>query len=495
MSPFNRRVFLKSSIATSAAIGIGKPLLFANSLSPSDTLRVAVLGTGGRGRDLIKQILRVRNVRLVALCDPDQARIEATAKDLQKSTDGNEKSNHKVELFNDYRHVLEKQDIDAVIIATPNHWHSLLGIHACQHGKHVYVEKPVCHTIWEGRKLIEAMRRYNRIVAAGFQNRSDVGLKQAIPRLHAGELGAIKKARGLCYRDRNSIGKHDVPLRPPTSLNYDLWLGPSQDIPIMRPKLHYDWHWDFNTGNGDMGNQGPHEMDLLRWVLGDPAHPQRVKSFGGRFGWNDAGDTPNMQCASFDFGNNVPVLFEVRNLYQKEKEHKSLGRYEKGPGVGIVITCEGGEFRGGRGGGAFFDNNGAKIEQFPGDDGRSHMQNFVDAVLAGDSNLLNAPLESSFYSSCLSHLANISVRIGSPRSVKDLKSSIQASQDSLEVYERFSRQLEHWRVDTNKTPWTIGPDLSFDSAVERFIESEYAQAANQLLHRNDREEFKVPDSV
>ena len=495
MYSISRRALLKSSLATSVTMGIGKPLLFAKSFLPSETLRVAVLGTGGRGRDLTNQIHQVSGARLVALCDPDRARVEAAAKELAKRVGIHEKANHQVELFTDYRRVLERQDIDAVVIAAPNHWHALMSIHACQHGKHVYVEKPVCHTIWEGRKLIEAMRRYGRIVAAGFQNRSDVGLNEAIPRLHSGELGAIKKARGLCYRDRNSIGKRELPLRPPASLDYDLWLGPSADKSIMRPHLHYDWHWDFNTGNGDMGNQGPHEMDLLRWVLGDPGHPQGVMSFGGRFGWDDAGNTPNMQCALFSFGDDIPVLFEVRNLYQKDKENKALGRYQKGPGVGIIITCERGEFRGGRGGGAFYDNNGVVIEEFQGDAGKSHMQNFVDAVLAGDGNLLKAPLESSFYSSCLSHLANISVRVGSDASGNDVVSAIEASEDSLEVFERFSQQLDYWKVDTMKTPWTVGPQLTFDVALEKFVGTEQTKVANRLLHREDREEFKVPESV
>ena len=484
----SRRAFLKTSTA-GAALGWAAAPALANSASALEDLRVAVIGTGGRGGEHIRGFDAAKGARLVALCDADQSTVDRRADSLQKS------SGLKVDTYTDYRKVLERDDIDAITIATPNHWHSLLTIQACQAGKHVYTEKPVCHTIWEGRQMVKAMQKYNRIVAAGFQNRSDVGLLEAIPQIHAGKFGAIKQARGFCYRNRGSIGKRDTPLTPPESVNYDLWLGPAADLPIMRPKFHYDWHWVFNTGNGDMGNQGPHEMDLLRWALGNPQHPQKVMSFGGRFAWDDAGNTPNMQCALFDFGDGVPVIFEVRNLYQKKKDEENVGKYGRGPGVGIIITCEKGEFRGGRGGSAFYDNDGNEIEKFKGDSGKGHMQNFVDAVRNDDPGSLRSPIESAFYSSCMSHLANISVLSGKSVSDEELAKELTGNDQLTEVFERFSKQLKLWDVDTKQTPWHLGPQLTFDTASEKFTAGENLKTANDLVRRKDRKPYVIPENV
>lgn len=488
MHSLSRRDLLKTSAATAAALGWGTlPGFAVQKQSPNEELRMAVIGTGGRGGEHIQKFSQARGSRIVALCDADESAVNRRADQLEKQT------KTKVERFVDYRKVLERDDIDAVSIASPNHWHALMTIHACQAGKHVYVEKPVCHTIWEGRKMVEAMRKYQKIVAAGFQNRSDVGLLEAIPMIHDGTFGKVTQARGLCYRKRASIGKRDRPLTPPASVDYDLWLGPAADVPIMRPNFHYDWHWVFNTGNGDLGNQGPHEMDLLRWALGDPQHPAKVVSFGGRFAWNDAGDTPNMQCALFDFGDNIPVIFEVRNLYQKE--NPKVGAFERGPEVGIIITMEKGEFRGGRGGGSFYDNDGKEVKKFKGDSGESHMQNFVDAVLNNTPDTLRSPLESAFYSSCMSHLGNISVRTGRPTSDAELVKALGERPLAVECFERFSEQLDSWSVDTKMSPWQLGPELTFDAKTERFTAGENLEAANALIRREDRKPHVVPEKV
>ncbi len=489
MQSITRRSFLKSSASAAAVSSLSFAPAIAKQASSNEDVRVAVIGTGGRGSAHIQGFGEARGARLVAICDADEEHMGSKGDALEKKFGG------KVERVTDYRRILDNKDIDVVTIATPNHWHALMTIHACQAGKHVYVEKPVCHTIWEGRKMVEAAEKYNRVVAAGFQNRSDVGLREAIPMIHDGTFGAIKQARGLCYRSRGSIGKRDTPLTPPASVNYDLWLGPAADLPIMRPKFHYDWHWVFNTGNGDMGNQGPHEMDLLRWALGNPMrHPSRVFSFGGRFGWNDAGNTPNMQAAMFDFGDGIPVIFEVRNLHQKD-ENKQVGAFEKGPGVGIIITCEEGEFRGGRGGGSFFDNDGKQIKQFKGDSGRTHMQNFVDAVRNEDASSLRAPIESSFYSSCMSHLANISVLAGQPATNMAISDNLARRELAGECFDRFNQQLELWSVDNDQTPWSLGPDLTFDSKSEQFTAGDNMAQANALVRRQDRKPYIVPEQV
>lgn len=453
--------------------------------SASYEVRMAVIGTGGRGGSHINGFSEQDGTKLAMLCDADSNASGKRAEALGK------KVGYKVETAKDFREVLDRDDIDAISIATPNHWHALMTILACQAGKHVYVEKPVCHSIWEGRQMVNAMLKYKRIVAGGFQNRSDTGLMKAIPQIHSGRIGKIVQARGLCYRNRNSIGKLDHPLTPPETVDYNLWLGPAADLPIMRPQFHYDWHWDFNTGNGDMGNQGPHEMDLLRWALGDPIHPIQVRSFGGRFVWNDAGDTPNLQYAQFDFGDGVPVIFEVRNLHQKD-ENESVGRYAKGPGVGIIITGEKGEFRGGRGGGAFYDTEGAMVEEFKGDRGSTHMSNFLECVRSGKQSELRSPVESAYYSSCMSHLANISVRSGDGASGGELTARLSGNSTALETLGRFSEQLKLWDIDPQQLPWQSGPELTFDPQTEEFTAGDNLTAANALVRREDRKPFVIP---
>jgi len=480
----SRRSILKSSALAATAVGMRTAKSYAAEAGANESVRVAVIGTGGRGGAHIGGFSDAKGARIVALCDADETAVNKKAESLEKKTGGD------IRRVIDYREILDNKDIDAVTIAAPNHWHALMTIEACQAGKHVYTEKPVCHHIWEGRQMVNAMKKYDRIVAAGFQNRSDVGLLEAIPMIHDGKYGDITMARGLCYRKRASIGKRDTPLTPPEGVNYDLWLGPAADIPIMRPRFHYDWHWVFNTGNGDMGNQGPHEMDLLRWALGDPKHPNKVMSFGGRFGWDDAGNTPNMQCAMFDFGNDIPVIFEVRNLHQKGNDK---GAYRNGPGVGIHITCEKGEFRGGRGGGAFYDNDGKKVESFKGDSGRTHMQNFVDAVRSNDASMLRSPIESAFYSSCMSHLANISVLSGKDVDGDRLQNNLLGNALASEAYARFAEQLAEWKVDTTKTPWQQGSWLTFDGESEQFTEGENVSAANALVRRDCRKPYIVPE--
>ncbi len=473
-----------------AIAGLGTSNLFAKSNTSESDLRLALIGAGGRGNNLANFVLNTNGARLVAFCDADQKHLEQSANNFE------EKSGQKVERYIDYRKLLERDDIDGVLIATPNHWHALMTIHACQAGKHVYVEKPVCHTMWEGRRMTEAATKYNRVVAAGFQNRSMHGIRDALSLVRNGELGPIKQVRGLCYRDRKSIGIRQTPLSSPKSVDYDLWLGPAADLPIMRNSFHYDWHWVFNTGNGDMGNQGPHELDIIRMVLGDPKHPTKITSFGGRFGWNDAGNTPNMQCALFDFGNNIPVIFEVRNLYQKDQPE--LGCYQPGPKVGIIVTCENGEYRGGRGGGAFYDPNGEIIRKFEGEPDELCMQNFIDAVHSSDQTAVNSSVESAYYSACLSHLANIAIHCGNDVSETELSENLvqhgEGGKLGSECMQRFSDQLKLWKVDTNRTPWKYGTQ-SFDASLETFLGNQDVSKANSLIRRKDRAPFVVPEIV
>jgi len=483
MTDMSRRTFLRNS-ALFAALTPCMRVLGAN-----DDIRVAIVGLRGKGHQHMHVFRRIKGVRIVALCDVDRKILQSRLDEQKKAV-----PDVQVEGFVDFRKLLERQDIDAVCLATPNHWHALQTIWACQAGKHVYVEKPVCHTIYEGRKMAEAARKYGVIVQAGFQNRSDRGLRRFYPWLREGHIGKVTMIRGLCYRRRGSIGKRDTPLKPPPHIDYNLWLGPAEDLPIYRPRLHYDWHWVWNTGNGDIGNQGPHEMDLINWTLGDVPPARNVISFGNRFAWHDAGETPNMQLAVFDFGNEIPVLFEVRDL--SIAPDKRISPHFKGVRVGLVITCEGGEFRGGRGGGWVYSPDGKRIKQFRGDGGGSHQANFIDAVRNHDERRLRVHISDAVNSSDLSHLANISYRVGHEATPQELHDHFKSDPVVSEVIERFSKQLEAWRVDFKKEPWILGASLRFDPEKERFVgDSPIVERANALVHRKDRPPFLVPGKV
>jgi predicted dehydrogenase len=472
----SRRDFLATSLAAASVLVLpGSRVLGAN-----DDIRLGFIGVGGRGSHSVNWFHGQAGQRVVALCDVDREHLARTAaqcaeRGLKPST------------YSDPRELLDSPDVDAVVISTCNHTHSLIGIWACQAGKDVYVEKPVCQNVWEGMQLAAAARRHGRIVAGGFQNRSDVGLREFFPWLHEGNLGAVQQVRGLCYRNRDSIGKIDSPLTPPAEVDYNLWLGPAAEVPLYRPKFHYDWHWVWNTGNGDIGNQGVHEMDLMRWALGDPALPTRIDTFGGRFGWDDAGETPNLHYVDMDMG--VPARFEVCDL--KVSPDLNASPHYKGVRVGVVITCEGGEFRGGRGGGWVYDPNGERIRNFPGDGGEAHGRNFLDAVRARDPKILHSPIDEAFLSSALSHLGNIVYQTGSPYTRRTLP-TLRDGEAQEDFLTRFTPLLEAWQVDPETAPWYAGSAATFDPEALRFSGAG-ADACNALVRRTERPGFEIPD--
>jgi predicted dehydrogenase len=338
--------------------------------------------------------------------------------------------------------------------------------------------------------MLEAEKTHSRIVQAGTQNRSEVGLKEAFDAMRAGELGAIVSARGLCYRNRDSIGKIDAPLTPPSSLDYDLWLGPAADQPIMRPKLHYDWHWDYNTGDGDMGNQGPHELDLIAMALGDPEPPKSMRAFGSRFAWNDAGNTANMHTSWFELGG-VPVIFEVNNLWVKPGTNSSPAF--KSLRVGVIITCEKGEFRGGRGGGQFVSLDGKdRLKRFAGDGGSNHPQNFIDAVRSRRSQDLAAPLWASCRSAVLSHMANISYRAGELAPVAKIREAMPAQQELHDVLDTQIEHLGRWDIDPEKNQFTLGREVTLDPKSAR-LTGELAGSA--LEAPANRKGYELPEKI
>jgi predicted dehydrogenase len=300
-----RRQFLQTGAAAASLIGTSRLWAGAN-----DRVRVALIGCGGRSRSLVKEMLSVKNVDVPIVCDVDQRRVEERAADVEKIT------GRKPRMESDLRRVLEDKSLDGVSIATCNHWHSLATIWACQAGKHVYVEKPVCHDVWEGQRMVEAARKYKRAAQGGTQRRSWGAFHRASELLRQGVIGDVYMSRGLLTSYREPIGFRSVE-PPPPWLNWDLWVGPAPMQPYHANLVHYNWHWFWDFGNGEMGNNGSHYIDVQRWFMGKK-FPVRVQSAGGRFGPKDQGQTPNVQNATFTFDDGKILECEVRNVYTPE---------------------------------------------------------------------------------------------------------------------------------------------------------------------------------
>ena len=491
MSKLSRRDFMKSSMAVGAGLAMAGPA--SRVLGANDDIRVAVVGVGGQGGGHMKYFgEQCKGSRLVAICDPDRSHVEKRAADFEK------KNGVKLKTYTDVRELLEDKGIDAITSATPNHWHSLVTIWACQAGKDVYIEKPVSHEIWEGRQMVKAARKYNRIVQTGTQKRSSEAHPAAYEWMRQGNLGKIKCVNSLCYKGRfegtnGIVNGTNGPNPLPDNIDYNLWCGPAEMEPLRRKQLHYKWHWVWNTGCGDLGNQGIHEMDLGRWALGDPKLAPRVMSFGGRFRVNDAGETANTQVVFFDY-KPTPLIFEVRGLPRKKGDRSMDNWRRTGTRVGVIVQCEEGYWAAGDGGGRVFNNDDSRTDkQFTGRGGAGHHQNFIDAVRSRKVSDLNADIEKGHYSSALCHMGNISYRLGRKVSVEDARKSI----DNEHLMDSFERMLEHLKVnevDLEKEPITMGPMLTMDPDTEKFV-GDYSEWGNMYIKRNYREPFVVPDQV
>jgi len=492
MSKLNRRDFIRGSMAVGAGLALTTPT--SRVLGANNDIRLATVGVGGQGSNHTKIFSGIPGVRYVAVCDADQNKVDGRVKYFADK-------GIKVTGYTDVREMLERKDIDAITSATPNHWHALVTVWACQAGKDVYIEKPACHEIWEGRKMVEAARKYKRIVQIGTQKRSSQAHPAAFEWIREGHIGKIKWVRGFCYK-RRGPGSNGIvhgtngPVPVPESVDYNLWCGPADMLPLNRTALHYVWHWVWNTGNGDIGNQGPHEMDIGRWALGDPGLPTQCFSIGGRFGCgetDDVGETANTQIAYFNY-KPAPLIFEVRGLPCK-KGDSSMDNYRRtGVRIGNFVQCEGGYFACGDGGGWVFDNDGEKIKQFSGRGGKGHHENFIDAVRSHKRSDLNSDIEVGHISAALSHMANTSHRLGKKATVDEIKTAIG---DNAEMMDSFNRMLEHLaanEVSLEQEPITLGPVLTMDPANERYV-GENSDMANIFVKRNYREPFIMPDRV
>ena len=468
-----RRQFVHRSAAAAAAIGLP---MFVNSraLAANEEIRIAMVGCGGRNYAHIEGFGKQKGVRLALLCDPDRERLQSAAKRIE-SQFGN-----LPEQVVDVRKLMEKKDFDVVAVSTMQYWHALPTIWACQTGRHVYVEKPLAHSIWEGRQMVNAARKYNRLVQIGSQARSEEEVQHGIDYIKSGKLGKIQYVVCFANKPRVSIGKRSEPLPIPETLDYELWCGPARKEPIYRDKIQYDCSFTWNMGDGESCNQGVHEVDCARRLLGEAGLPRRVMSIGGRFVFNDAGDVPNTQIIYYDFPT-APVLYEVHNMRAgKDTQKRPLYR---GRATDTCVQCEGGYVM--LRGGTVMDNQGKLIKQFPG--GGNHFVNFIGAVRSGKREDLHADILEGHLSTNICHVGNISQRLGKKAAPEAARKQIGDLPLFQKMFDDYLAHLKAHEIDPGES--VLGPWLECDRERECF--KDHAEA-NALAKGSYREPFVVP---
>lgn len=486
-----RREFLKASVAIGSALSLsGYRVLGANN-----DIRIGVIGIGsfvkigGKGRGDIRDFRKIPGVRVAALCDCDENHLNYEVNQFRKRGE-------KVKAYRDFRDLLDDKEIDAVSITTPNHWHSLMTIMACQAGKDVFVQKPASHNIFEGRKMVEAMGKYNRVVQAVHGPRNSGAIQESLEYIWGGNLGEIKCVYGINYRPRISIGKVDGPQPTPKSCDYNLWCGPAPKKPLMREHLHYDWHWDWDTGNGDLGNMGIHAMDGCRWALRKNTLPKRVISIGARLGYDDDGQTPNTMITLLDY-EPAPIIFEVRGLPRNKSFRKSnwgknsrvsMDRF-RDVRTGFVVQCEGGYVKEG----AAFDNNDGLIKEFVRQQ-PDCKENFISVVRSRKTNELLTDALEGHLSCGLVHLANISYQVGKHKHNNEIRRDIKSKAEFSESFERLVEHLSANELGVDKKLLALGSMLTMNPDTERFTGTMSTQA-NRLISRKYRKPFVVSNNV
>lgn len=491
MARLNRRSFLTSTLATAATVTVAGTKSSGRVIGANDTVRVAVAGLNGRGESHVGAFAGMQNVEVAYLVDPD-------TRTFKKRIDQLAGKNRPAPLcVQDVRKVLEDKNVDAVSIATPNHWHALMTIWACEAGKDVYVEKPCSHNIHEGRIAVEMARKHKRVVQHGTQSRASSQWETYRAIAKSGKLGKLLVSRALCYKDggtggntRGNIGTKPTKV-PPSELDFNVWLGPAKDQPYHENLVHYRWHWFWDFGNGDIGNQGVHEMDKARWVIPGAVWPKSVISFGGRFTGPDQGETPNGMVTVMDYGGTL-LIFETRGQPSK----KYLGQR-----VGNMLHFEGGTIS--------YDDEAKKATFYPKGSDKAedlpklgveperkpkgeHFSNFIACVRSRKVEDLNADIEVGHISAGLCHLANISYRLGKEEPFDAKTQAISGNGFATDALGRMEEYLRGNSVKIEGTSLRVGPRLDFDGKSEKFVNNSEADA---LLTRKYRAPFAVPDKA
>ena len=494
MAKLSRRKFIQSSAAASTAFGlftIAGTKVSGKVLGANDTIRVGVAGINGRGRSHISAFskeLKDKNVQVTYLIDPD-ARLFDSRKSMVTEGGGNDPK-----CVQDIRQALDDKNLDAVSVATCNHWHSLITVWACQAGKDVYVEKPISHNVYEGRKCVEAAQKYGRVVQHGTQQRSSSERASEIAAVQSGKYGKLLVSKAYCCKGRWSIGNKPVQVSP-AGFDFNLWLGPAPEQAYHGNLVHYNWHWFWDTGNGDIGNQGVHEIDVARWVIKDGTLPKSVWSLGGRFGIDekagvakgigDQGQTPNMQMAVFDYGDTL-LVFEVRGLVGEGQKLQNKVSNEFYTTDGVIRS------------GTFFRNGSSEGERVVGPEVRvtpgGPFGSFIAAMRSRKPEDANANAEVAHYSAALCHLANISYRLGKKAPFDKAGQSLGDNKLVVETFNNLRDNLKVVGVNLDETTYNVGSSLAFDAKTEKFTGAG-ADAANPMLARAYRHPFVVPQNV
>ena len=498
MRNISRRRFIEESIfasaaaaATTGSLWVARPARAQDNVSANEKLGVLIVGCGGRGGSHMGEFLGDNRVEIVAVCDPDAQHAKQAADNIEK------KSGRRPKIVADMREAINDPAVDIVSCATCNHWHALCGVWAMQAGKHAYIEKPICHNVHEGKALIAAAKKYGVMCQVGSQCRSNPAVKDAFEFANSGGIGEIKLTRGLCYKRRKSIGalgKYSVP----ESVDYTLWSGPAQIIdPPTRPNFHYDWHWQRAYGNGDLGNQGPHQTDIARTFLGVTEFPTSVVSYGGRLGYQaerkddsyvDAGDTANTEVSIYNYSDGRTLVFETRGLETKDYRGAMIGVVAYGS-EGYLVQVNYGLC-------VAYDLDGKEIKRFEGGSDRYHFDNFITAVVNNDYASLNADARCGHLSAGLSHIGNISYYLGENNKVsvddaRKIVADIPGNDDNLDTFNRTIEHLEANGVDLKKYPISMGRVLKLDPKTESFVDDAEASAMETRDYRGD---FVVPSA-
>lgn len=479
MSRSSRRRFLRtSSAAAGAAFLLNGTQASGAFLGAADRVRIAVAGVNGRGNSHIGGWLGQENIEIAYLIDPDEKVLERKVKEVADRTGKAPKG------VADVREALDDKNLDALSIATPNHWHSLMTIWGAQAGKHVYVEKPMSHDVAEGRTVVEAQKKYGVVIQHGTQSRSSAGIAGLHAAIKAGKFGRLKIAYGYCCKPRGGIGFAE-PQAPPSNLDWNLWRGPAKIDQYHDNYVHYDWHWFWETGNGDLNNQGTHQLDIARWALDDDqTHPVRVSAIGNRFEWDDQGETPNTMFGMAEYPNGQYVFFNVRNVNYDGYERQVENEYYFEDGGKIV---DGKYYSKG-------SDEGQKIDVDRGDvTPGGNWGSFIAAVRAGDPEMANGTAREAHYSCVLGHLMNNSYRLGDSVPFTAQAGDFGGSDDARESFGKLHAiMVDGVGVPEKESRYVAGPMLTFDPQAERHI-GEHAEAANALLKHAHRKGFEIPE--
>lgn len=495
MTKTTRRSFLKQTLAAAATVTLAGTKSSGRVLGANEAIRIGVAGLNGRGRDHVDAFANMPDVQITYLIDPDR-RVFAKGfkgKGAKQTTNVvdyvRDKCKTAPKTVQDVRDALNDHNLDAITVATPNHWHALMTIWGCEAKKDVFVEKPCCHSINEGHMAAAYAARYGRIVQHGTQNRSDPNWAKVAAIIHSGKLGKLLVSRGLCYKRRDDPAGmvpsvKQVPT--PSELDFNLWLGPAAERPYHENLVPYRWHWFWDFGNGDIGNQGVHQMDIARWMIPNARHPKTALSLGGRFGPTDQGETPNTQLAIFEY-EGTKLIFEVRGL----ATDKYLGE-----GVGNIFHLEEGTIVGNK---QFIPKGKTAPEPLP-DFGVSvdaerykggHYANFIKAVRSRKLSDLNADVVEGFYSSSLCHLANASYRVGAMTPFNQKAKAFGDDKDAAEALARMEEHLKKNAVALDGQSYRLGKKLKLNLETDNVNDPQ----ARAILNGKSRKGFEVPGKV